>query len=71
MKHLVRQRGLEERYHIDSAGTYGGHAGDLPDRRMRAAAARRGYLLEHRAQRVTSDMVSRHDYIVGMGDHNQ
>ncbi len=37
---------------------------------MRAAAARRGYLLEHRAQRVTSDMVSRYDYIVAMDDHN-
>lgn len=70
MQHLVKRRGLEARYRIDSAGTYGGHAGDLPDRRMRAAAARRGYLLEHRAQRVTSDMISKYDYIVAMDDHN-
>ena len=70
MQHLVKQRGLEARYHIDSAGTYGGHAGDLPDRRMRAAAASRGYLLEHRAQRVTSNMVGEYDYIVAMDDHN-
>ena len=27
---------------VDSAGTYGGHAGELPDARMRRAAVKRG-----------------------------
>ncbi len=35
---------------VDSAGTYGGHRGELPDGRMRRAAARRGYELTHRAR---------------------
>ena len=47
-KHMLRQRGITDRFNIDSAGTYGGHAGELPDPRMRSHAARRGYLLEHR-----------------------
>lgn len=70
MKHIVRQRNVEEQFYIDSAGTYGGHAGDLPDPRMRRAAARRGYLLEHRAQRFKEPMFARFDLIVAMDDNN-
>ena len=70
MQHLVHQRGLDKLFYIDSAGTYGGHAGDLPDRRMRAVASRRGYLLEHRAQKFCASFFDRYDYIVAMDDHN-
>ena len=70
MRHLVRERGLSARVEIDSAGTYGGHAGELPDPRMRAHAARRGYLLEHRSRPVTADDFERFDLIVGMDDMN-
>ena len=38
MRHIVRAHNLEHRFFIDSAGTYGGHAGELPDRRMRSNA---------------------------------
>ena len=51
MQQKVKERGLSSAFDIDSAGTYGGHAGDLPDPRMRAHAARRGYRLEHRSIR--------------------
>ena len=44
MHHIVEERGLGGRIGIDSAGTYAGHTGELPDARMRRAAARRGYL---------------------------
>jgi len=37
---------------IDSAGTAGYHVGDLPDQRMRQAAARRGYDLSALRARV-------------------
>ena len=40
-RRLVEQRGLSGRFEIDSAGTGPWHAGDPPDRRMTAAAARR------------------------------
>lgn len=42
MHHIVEERGLGGRIGIDSAGTYAGHTGELPDARMRRAAARRG-----------------------------
>jgi protein-tyrosine phosphatase len=34
---LVAKAGLSGKIHVDSAGTIGYHAGDLPDHRMRAA----------------------------------
>ena len=48
----VREQGLDDRLEVDSAGTYGGHAGQLPDPRMRETALRRGYSLTHRARQV-------------------
>ena len=41
-EHIVRENGMSERIEVDSAGTYGGHRGELPDRRMRNAAMYRG-----------------------------
>jgi len=53
---------------IDSAGTYGGHAGELPDFRMRAAASRRGYDLSSRSRRITAGDFDRFDMIITMDD---
>ncbi len=70
MEHLVAQRGLSDKIEVDSAGTYGGHAGDLPDPRMRRAASKRGYQLTHRARRVTGSDLADFDLIVGMDSSN-
>ena len=53
MQHYIAQAGLTERITVDSAGTYGGHAGSLPDPRMRKAAEKRGYLLTSRSRKIT------------------
>ena len=70
MRSIVAQKGVSERFEIDSAGTYGGHRGDLPDPRMRRAAAKRGYSLTHRARQVSETDFSRFDRIVAMDDMN-
>lgn len=70
MQRLVDERGLSHRFEIDSAGTYGGHAGDLPDRRMRVHARPRGYELTHRSRRITGDDFERFDLIVAMDAGN-
>lgn len=67
---LVQRRGLAEQFEIDSAGTYGGHRGELPDARMREAASRRGYALTHRARQVREEDFERFDMIVAMDDMN-
>ena len=70
MHDLVERRGVADRFTIDSAGTYGGHRGELPDPRMRSAASRRGYALTHRARQVSEADFDRFDMIVGMDDMN-
>lgn len=70
MRHMVEERGLSTAFYIDSAGTYGGHAGELPDARMRNHAARRGYRLDHRSRPITADDFDRFDVIIGMDDMN-
>ncbi|MCD8287663.1 MAG: low molecular weight phosphotyrosine protein phosphatase [Porphyromonadaceae bacterium] len=67
---LGQERGLEAHLFVDSAGIYGGHVGNLPDPRMRAHAARRGYLLEHRSRPITEEDFDHFDLIIGMDDRN-
>lgn len=69
MRQLVEERGLENRFKIDSAGLYGGHAGDLPDHRMRVHAIQRGYGLIHRSRKVRMSDFDDFDLIVAM-DHS-
>ena len=71
MKSLVKKKGKEGNFFIDSAGTYGGHSGALPDERMRRHAARRGYVLDSRARQFyASADFAEFDMIIGMDDQN-
>jgi low molecular weight protein-tyrosine phosphatase len=56
---------------IDSAGTAGYHVGELPDRRTRQAAARRGYDMSAlRARVVEPEDFERFDLILAMDREN-
>ena len=70
LKHLLHQRGLAGSIRVESAGTSGYHLGDLPDRRMRAAAKKRGMVLESRARSVSSQDLRDFDLIVAMDRDN-
>ena len=70
MEAIIEREDLEDSIKIDSAGTYGGHRGELPDSRMRAAAAARGYNLTHRSRRITEEDFELFDYIIVMDDMN-
>lgn len=50
--HLARERGVVERFRVDSCGTGGWHVGERADARMREAAERRGVTLESRARQI-------------------
>lgn len=69
-EHIVRDNGMEGRIEVDSAGTYSGHRGELPDRRMRNAAVRRGYDLTHRSRPVSALDFLDFDLIIAMDDQN-
>ena len=68
---FVSDAGLNDRIHIDSAGTHAYHSGEGPDHRARAAAQRRGFSLEGlRARRVIDADFERFNYIVAMDEDN-
>ncbi|HTR53216.1 MAG TPA: low molecular weight protein-tyrosine-phosphatase [Kofleriaceae bacterium] len=70
MRKLVRAAGLDGHVVLDSAGTGGWHAGELPDPRSRDAAAKRGYELDHRARQFTTADFDRFDLIIAMDRDN-
>lgn len=71
LAHLVKQRGLEKRFVIDSAGTHAFHIGSAPDMRSQKAARDRGVELKHlRARQVTEADFDKFDYILVMDNDN-
>ncbi|MCM1021932.1 MAG: low molecular weight phosphotyrosine protein phosphatase [Muribaculum sp.] len=70
LQSIVDEKSNGSRWVIDSAGLYSGHAGQLPDQRMRIHARRRGYELTHHARPVTPADFTDFDLIVAMDDNN-
>ena len=70
MRHLLRERGLEDRVEVESAGTGGWHVGSPPDPRSVEAARRRGIVLEGAAQQVAPADFERFDLLVAMDRSN-
>ena len=67
---IIEDNGLGDLIEIDSAGTYAGHKGELPDKRMRAHARNRGYDLTHRSRPVEASDFEKFDLIIAMDDRN-
>ena len=70
MKHLTRQRYVDDQFFIDSAGVGSWHVGELPDRRMRSHGNRHGYCFDSRARQIKHDDFIRFDYIFVMDGEN-
>lgn len=71
LRSIVDSRGDSDAWVIDSAGTYGGHAGDMPDRRMHVHAQRRGYDLTHRSRKFRESDFDDFDLIIPMDSSNE
>jgi protein-tyrosine phosphatase len=65
MRRLLRDAGLEG-VQVESAGTGGWHAGEPPDERAAAAAARRGVTLEGAARQVRPADFRRFDLLIAL-----
>ena len=71
MKAKLEERGLAEKYFVDSAGITGFHAGEPADSRMRGHAQKRGYELTSISRPVrASEDFRQFDYIIGMDGKN-
>ena len=69
--HKINQRGVTQRFSVESAGTGGWHAGELPDPRVRAVAQQKGIELCSRARQVTTGDFTAFDHIICMDEDNR
>jgi len=66
-RHLVRQAGLDDVVKVASAGTHAFHAGEAPDKRAQAVAAKRGFdISDLKAARVKEKDFDEFDMILAM-----
>lgn len=69
-RHIVKEKGLSERFQIDSCGTHSYHVGELPHATTRAVAKKRGIELNHRARQFHASDFDKFDYILTMDEFN-
>ena len=70
MNHLIKEAGLTNKIICDSAGTSGYHVGASPDRRMNAAAVKRGIKLQGKSRKLTPADLQQFDLILAMDREN-
>ena len=70
MKSLVKENGLSNKIHCDSAGTISYHVGETPDTRMIEHASKRGYNLDSIGRHIQRLDLEHFDYILTMDDEN-
>ena len=69
-KQKIKDRGLENLFFVDSAGTGGWHVGNLADPRMREKASSRGIELTSRSRQLDENDLDKFDHILVMDKDN-
>ena len=67
---LIKKRGLQDQYFVDSAGTGPWHVGSKADERMRNSALKRGIIIESIARQINLDDLYHFDFILTMDNDN-
>ena len=70
MNHVIKNAGLDDKIHCDSAGTIAYHEGEKADARMQSHAVKRGYDLTSIARKIRIKDFEAFDYIVTMDNAN-
>lgn len=68
--HLVKERGLEDHYTVDSAGTSAYHAGDPADSRSIAVARKHGIAVPSISRQVRASDYTEFEWVVAMDRQN-
>jgi protein-tyrosine phosphatase len=71
MNHFLKKVNIDHLVSCDSAGTISHHAGEPPDARMSATAAKRGLTFTGRARAFCSEDFDRFDIILAMDKANR
>ena len=70
-RHLVEERGISNKFQLDSAGTSAYHVGEAPDRRMRQVAAEHGFKYTGQARQFRREDLINRDLIIVMDKNNR
>lgn len=65
------EKGVADKYMVDSAGTIAYHTGERPDKRMRQVATERGLVYSGSAKQFKRDDFARFDLIIAMDKANR
>ena len=68
LRRRLDERGVGDRFSVDSAGTDPDHLGQQSDPRMRDTARSHGVTINHRARRLRSDDLEQFDLVIGMDE---
>ncbi|KAH0893161.1 hypothetical protein HID58_055590 [Brassica napus] len=68
---IVKKRGLDSKFTIDSAGTIDYHEGNMADPRMRSAAKRRGVEITSLSRPIKASDFREFDLILAMDEQNR
>lgn len=70
LQHLVKERGLDPYFYIDSAGTSAYHIGEPANSKSRQVAERHGVKLQSRARKFEPEDLEEFDLILAMDREN-
>lgn len=70
LKKILEERGISDKFNVDSAGIGDWHVGQLPDVRMRRHGSARGYNFDSHARQFVVADFDRFDYIFIMDNAN-
>ena len=68
--HKIKEKGIEENFIVDSAGTSGYHQGEQADARMQMHAERRGIVLPNLSRKIFAEDLAKFDLILAMDSSN-
>ncbi|GAA5894813.1 tyrosine protein phosphatase LTP1 [Sporobolomyces salmoneus] len=63
---VVKKRGLEKEFQVDSCGTAGYHIGEEPDERTVEVCRKHGVAIDHQARQLQRSDFDKFDYILAM-----
>jgi len=66
----IVERGIEDQFFVDSAGTSDFHIGELPDQRTLKTAEKYDIRINHRGRQVSPRDFKNFDYILAMDESN-
>ncbi|GJQ78028.1 primo-2 [Trypoxylus dichotomus] len=68
--HLIKEKGIQDKWEVDSAALGGWHVGNLPDQRAMATLHKHNIPYNNRARQIYEDDYQTYDYIFGMDENN-